>query len=204
MKKLNYYLLSSVLLISLSTLALNLTFNSLYEGYSLANDEVVPVNTQKSTVEWKANKVTGSHEGLINIKTANLTFDNDLLTGGEVTIDMSSINCTDLSGPYKNKLEDHLNSSDFFNVSDYPSSTLVIKECSKVNENKYNVFADLTIKNITESIEFVAELSNNVATAFLDIDRTKFDIKYGSGSFFENLGDKMIDDNFNLRVNINY
>ena len=65
-------------------------------------------------------------------------------------------------------------------------------------------FADLTIKNITESIEFEAELSNNVATAVLDIDRTKFDIKYGSGSFFENLGDKMIDDNFNLRVNINY
>ena len=204
MKKLNYYLLSSVLLISLSTLALNLTFNSLYEGYSLANDEVVPVNTQKSTVEWKANKVTGSHEGFINIKTANLTFDNDLLTGGGVTIDMSSINCTDLSGPYKNKLENHLNSSDFFNVSDYPSSTLVIKECSKVNENKYTVFADLTIKNIIESIEFEAELSNNVATAVLDIDRTKFDIKYGSGSFFENLGDKMIDDNFNLRVNINY
>jgi len=190
MKKLNYYLLSSVLLISLSTLALNLTFNSLYEGYSLANDEVVPVNTQKSTVEWKANKVTGSHEGFINIKTANLTFDNDLLTGGGVTIDMSSINCTDLSGPYKNKLEDHLNSCDFFNVSDYPTSTLVIKECSKVNENKYTVFADLTIKNIIESIEFEAELSNNVATAVLDIDRTKFDIKYGSGSFFENLGDR--------------
>lgn len=204
MKKLNYYLLSSVLLISLSTLALNLTFNNLHESSNLANDEVVPVNAQKSTIKWKANKVNGSHEGLINIKTANLNFDNDVLTGGEVTIDMSSINCTDLSGPYKNKLEDHLNSADFFNVSDYPTSTLMIKECSKVDKNKYTVFADLTIKNITEPIEFEAELSNNVATAILDVDRTKFDIKYGSGSFFENLGDKMIDDNFNLRVNINY
>ena len=124
MKKLNYYLLLSVLLISLSTLALNFTFNSLNESSSLTNDEVVPVNAQKSTVKWKANKVTGSHEGLINIKTANLTFDNDELTGGEVTIDMSSINCTDLSGPYKNKLEDHLNSADFFNVSDYKKRLL--------------------------------------------------------------------------------
>ena len=204
MKKLYYYLLSSVLLISLSTVALNLSFSTLNDGSNLSNDKVIPVNAQKSTVKWKANKVTGSHEGLINIKTANLNFDNDVLTGGEVTIDMSSINCTDLSGPYKNKLEDHLNSGDFFNIADYPSSTLMIKKCSTVNENKYTVIADLTIKNITESIEFEAELSNNVATAILDIDRTKFDIKYGSGSFFENLGDKMIDDNFNLTVNINY
>ena len=80
----------------------------------------------------------------------------------------------------------------------------MIKKCSKLNESKYTVFADLTIKNITESIEFEAELSNNVATADLNIDRTKFGIKYGSGSFFENLGDKMIDDNFNLIVNIKY
>ena len=204
MKKLYYYLLSSVLLISLSTVALNLSFSTLNDGSNLSNDKVILVNAQKSTVKWKANKVTGSHEGLINIKTANLNFNNDVLIGGEVTIDMSSINCTDLSGPYKNKLEDHLNSGDFFNISDYPSSTLMIKECSKVNENKYSVIADLTIKNITETIEFEAELSNNIATAVLDIDRTKFDIKYGSGSFFENLGDKMIDDNFNLTVNINY
>ena len=204
MKKLNYYLISSVLMISLSTLALNFTFNSFYEECNLSNDEVVLVNPQKSKVIWIAKKVTGFHEGLINIKTANLTFDNDILTGGEVIIDMSSINCTDLSGPYKNKLEEHLNSDDFFNVSDFRTSTLKITKCSKIKESYYKIVADLTIKDITESIEFQAELSNNVATAVLDIDRTKFDIKYGSGSFFENLGDKMIDDNFNLTVNINY
>ena len=204
MKKLNYYLLSLVLLISLSTMGLNFTFNNLNSVSNLANDEVVPVNTQKSTVKWKGEKVTGFHEGIINIKSANLTFNNDELTGGEVTIDMSTINCTDLSGPYKNKLEEHLNSNDFFNVSEYPISKLKITKCTKVNESMYNVVADLTIKNVTESIEFETELLNNIATADLNIDRTKFDIKYSSGSFFKNLGDKMIYDNFNLRVSINY
>ena len=204
MKKLNYYLFTSLLLISLSTLALNFTYNSFNGTTNLSNDEVIPVNTSKSTVKWKGEKVTGFHEGIISIKTANLTFDNDVLTGGEVIIDMSTINCTDLSGPYKNKLEEHLNSDDFFNVLDYPVSKLKITKCSKVNENKYNVVADLTIKEITKSVEFETELINNVATANLNIDRTKFDIKYSSESFFKNLGDKMIYDNFSLTVNINY
>ena len=124
MKKINYYLLSTVLMISLSSLALNFTSNSFNESSNLANDEIVSVDTENSVIKWKGEKVTGFHEGIINIKTANLTFDNDDLTGGEVIIDMSSINCTDLSGPYKNKLEEHLNSDDFFNVSDYPLSKL--------------------------------------------------------------------------------
>tara|TARA_B100001057_G_scaffold412923_1_gene429252 strand:- start:766 stop:1380 length:615 start_codon:yes stop_codon:yes gene_type:complete len=204
MKKINYYLLSTVLLVSLSSLALNFASASFNETTNLGNDEIISVNTSKSSVTWKGEKVTGSHEGVINIKSANLNFNNDELSGGEVIIDMSTINCTDLSGPYKNKLEDHLNSDDFFNVTDYPLSTLKITECKKLSNNKYNVIADLTIKNVTESIEFETELVNNIATAEIIIDRTKFDIKYSSGSFFKNLGDKMIYDDFSISVNINY
>ena len=204
MKKINYYLLSSILMISLSSLALNFTLSSINKTSYSSNDEVILVNAEKSTIKWKGEKITGFHEGVINIKAANLTFDSDELTGGEVIIDMSTINCTDLSGPYKNKLEDHLNSGDFFNVKDYPLSTLKITECKKLNKNKYNVIANLTIKDVTESIEFETELINNVATAEINIDRTKFDIKYSSGSFFKNLGDKMIYDDFSISVNINY
>ena len=204
MKKINYYLLSSVLLVSLSALALNFTSISLHKTSSLVNDEIVTVNPENSIIKWKGEKVTGFHEGVINIRTANLTFDNGDLSGGEVTIDMSSIKCTDLSGPYKNKLEEHLNSSDFFNVAEYPISNLKITDCKKLSNNLYEVVANLTIKNITESIKFETELLNNVATADLIIDRTKFDIKYSSGSFFKNLGDKMIYDNFSISVNINY
>ena len=204
MKKINYYLLSSVLLISLSALALNFTSNSLNETPNLANDEIVSVNAENSVIKWKGEKVTGFHEGIINIKTANLTFDKGDLTGGEIIIDMSTIECTDLSGPYKNKLEEHLNSGDFFNTTEYPISSLKITDCQKVSENLFKVVADLTIKNVTESVQFETELLKNVATADLIIDRTKFDIKYSSGSFFKNLGDKMIYDNFSISVSINY
>ena len=107
MKKINYYLLSTVLLVSLSSLALNFKSVSFNETSNLDNDEIISVNTSKSSVSWKGEKVTGFHEGVINIKSANLTFNNNELSGGEVTIDMSTINCTDLSGPYKNKLEKH-------------------------------------------------------------------------------------------------
>ena len=103
MKKINYYLLSSVLLVSLSALALNFTSNSLHEIQSLVNDEIVTVNTENSIIKWKGEKVTGFHEGVINIRTANLTFDNDDLSGGEVTIDMSTINCTDLKWALQEK-----------------------------------------------------------------------------------------------------
>jgi len=204
MKKINSYLLSIVLMISLSSLALNFTFNSFNKTSNLFYDEVVLINTEKSIVKWKGEKLTGFHEGVISIKAANLTFNNDELTGGEVTIDMSTINCTDLSGPYKNKLEEHLNSDDFFNVSDYPLSTLKINKCTKVNNSKFSVVADLTIKDVTESIEFETELIDNLAIAEINIDRTKFDIKYSSGSFFKNLGDKLIYDDFNITVSINY
>ena len=97
-----------------------------------------------------------------------------------------------------------MNSDDFFNVKDYPFSTLKITDCTKLNNTKYNVVANLTIKDVTETIEFETELNNNVATAEINIDRTKFDIKYSSGSFFKNLGDKMIYDDFSISVNINY
>ena len=86
MKKINSYLLLSVLLISLSSLALNFTSNSFNKSSNLANDEVVSVNTTKSIVKWKGEKVTGFHEGVINIKAANLTFNNDELIGGEVIL----------------------------------------------------------------------------------------------------------------------
>ena len=83
-------------------------------------------------------------------------------------------------------------------------STLVITSARKLDGDKYSIKADLTIKNITDNIEFEAFLSNGKATSDITIDRTLYDIKYGSGTFFENLGDRMIDDKFKLSVDISY
>ena len=117
---------------------------------------------------------------------------------------MASLTCTDLSGEYKSKLEGHLKSSDFFNTDKFPTSTLNITNVTKINSSSYSVKADLNIKGKSEKIEFVTSVYGNKATSSLKVDRTKYGIKYGSGSFFDSLGDNMIYDEFELIIDVNF
>ena len=165
------------------------------------------VDTAKSQINWKGYKVLGSHEGTIVIKDGNLDFEGDILKGGSFTIDMTTINCTDLEGEYKGKLEGHLKSDDFFGVSNFPTANFTItKVVSRGKAGEYKVVGDLTIKNITKEIKFNAVISEKdgqtIATAPIKIDRSEFNVKYGSGSFFDNLGDNTIYDEFDLNVNL--
>ncbi len=165
------------------------------------------VNAEKSNINWKGEKVTGEHTGTIKIKSGSLMLKEGKLQGGEFIIDMASIENTDLDGEYKGKLEGHLKSDDFFGTAKFPEATLKItgaKETSKAGV--YTVMADLTIKGITNPITFNATLLDDkgtvVANANVVVDRSKFDVRYGSGSFFDNLGDKTIYDEFTLTVNL--
>jgi polyisoprenoid-binding protein YceI len=115
---------------------------------------------------------------------------------------MTSITCTDLTGEYKSNLEGHLKSDDFFSISNYPTANLVITKVSKPTKDNYNISAKLTIKGITQNIDFVAKVNGKTLSTTLVIDRTKFNIKYGSGSFFDSLGDNMIYDDFELKVKL--
>ncbi len=161
------------------------------------------VKVSESTVTWKAYKVTGSHEGTISLKEGSLLFNGNKLTGGEFVIDMTTINTTDLeAGKGKEKLDGHLHSDDFFATSKNPTSTLVFTKVVPFNKNSYTVDGNLTIKGITKPVTFVVSVYGSKANATLKIDRTKFDIKYGSGSFFDNLGDKTIYDEFDLVVDL--
>lgn len=163
------------------------------------------VNASASKVNWKAYKVTGSHEGSVNVKSGNLKFTGDVLTGGDFVIDMNSINCTDLQGGGKTNLEGHLKSDDFFGVASYPDAKFVItKVVSKGKPGEYRIIGNLTIKKSTKEIKFDATVSGGMAKATLKIDRTDYDVKYGSGSFMDNLGDKTIYDEFDLNVNLAY
>lgn len=164
------------------------------------------VNATTSTVKWKGYKVTGSHEGDIKVKSGNLSFEGEMLKGGEIVIDMNSINCTDLdANSGKTKLEGHLKSDDFFGTTNYPTAKIVItKVSSKGVSGEYKVTANVTIKQTTKEIKFDAIVLNGVATANIKIDRSDFDIKYGSGSFFDNLGDKTIYDEFDLNVSLKF
>lgn len=161
------------------------------------------VKVSESTVTWKGYKVTGEHEGEINLKSGSLEMDGTKLTGGEFVVDMTSLTCTDLqAGQGKEKLEGHLMSPDFFGVESNPTASLVFTSVKPMNENSYTVTGDLTIKGITKPVTLVVSMFENKATATVKVDRTQFDIKYGSGSFFDNLGDKAIYDEFDLVVDL--
>ena len=162
------------------------------------------VKVKDAKVIWKGFKVTGSHEGLISLESGALVFKKDELIGGNFVVDMASLTCTDLTGNYKSKLEGHLKSSDFFDTDKHPESTLSITKVTKINSSSYNVKADLNIKGKSEKVEFVTSIYGNKATSSLKIDRTKYGIKYGSGSFFDALGDNMIYDEFELIIDINF
>jgi polyisoprenoid-binding protein YceI len=161
------------------------------------------VDTKQSTLKWHGEKVTGEHWGNINLKEGMLVWKNDRLTDGEFIIDMTSITNTDLEDPgYNAKLVGHLKSDDFFGVEKYPTSKLEIKSSTKFENNKATVKAHLTIKETTLPIEFEAQKDGNWFMAEIVVDRSKYDVRYGSGSFFDNLGDKTIYDDFTLTVKI--
>lgn len=167
-----------------------------------ALNETKPVKTSESTVTWKGYKVTGSHEGTIALKSGSLEFKNNTLAGGSFVIDMTSINTTDLEGDMKNNLDGHLKSDDFFGVKNFPEAQLVITKVTPSGKNAYAVEGNLTIKGKTNAQKFTMSVYGNKATANLKIDRTKYDVKYGSSSFFDGLKDKAIYDDFDLNVDL--
>ena len=163
------------------------------------------VDVSKSSINWKASKVTGTHTGTVGIKSGSLDIEKGKLKGGSFIVDMKSIVVTDLSGTGKERLEGHLNSDDFFSTSKFAEAKLDITKVTEMAmKGEFAVTANLTIKGISKPISFIAKASENSATAQIKIDRTKYDIKYGSGSFFENLGDKAIEDTFELNISLVY
>ncbi len=166
------------------------------------NAQTKKVNVSKSTINWVGKKVTGAHEGTIALKEGALVFKGKKVVNGNFTVDMTTINTTDLSGKGKTSLDGHLKSDDFFGVEKYPTATLVFKTIGEKGKGVYAVTADLTIKGITHPIKFDLTVGANTASTILKVDRTKYDIKYGSGSFFSDLGDKTINDEFELTVKL--
>ena len=159
------------------------------------------VNTEKSSINWLGKKIGGQHEGIIKIKSGTLELKNDQIVSGNFTVDMTSITNTDIKNEvYNKKLVGHLKSDDFFGVEKFPTASLNITKATKFSNGKTSVTGELTIKGKTESITFDLIKSENSYTSKIEIDRSKYDVKYGSTSFFDSLGDKAIDDIFILNI----
>lgn len=188
-------------MLNVIVLAIGLIFNPLAPNSTYTTDNV------NSSVEWTATKVVGGgHNGTVDISQGTLEINGSTLKGGSFVIDMTSIDCQDLEGQWKEKFESHLKSDDFFAVDTYKTATLTITKVKSKSEGKYDVTGDFTIKGKTVSIVFPVELSlkksKAIASAKITLDRTKYDIRYGSNSFFDNLGDKAISDEFTLDINL--
>jgi polyisoprenoid-binding protein YceI len=147
------------------------------------------IDLKKSSFKWSASKVSAKHFGPIKLKTASLEFKNDQLISGKLVMDHNSIASKDLEGEWKKKFEEHIKSSDFFDVKKYPTSSLKI---NKVDNG--NFYGDLTIKDKTHPVVIPYKKIGKNYSGTMKFDRTKFDMVYGSGNFFKNLGDKMIND----------
>jgi hypothetical protein len=169
-----------------------------------SDGEIVPINEQNSVLAWNAKKIIGNpnHNGEVGIKNGALRIYKDEIVGGDFVIDMTSLVVTDGSG---GRLEQHLRSEDFFDVEKNPEARLSILSVEKTNDGFF-VVANLTIKGITNKIDFPVTVNKSSekisADASFSIDRTKWNITYGSGSFFDDLGDQAIDDMINFDVHV--
>lgn len=182
---------------------IGLSFTAIKPGSTLR------VDTLNSNIQWVGYKVTGQHNGVVNIKSGSLTYnDQGFFSGGSFEIDMNTIKVMDLQGEMAGKLEGHLKSDDFFGVAKNPTAKFVItKVVPKGKPGEYKIIGNLTIKSITKEVKFDALLKEEaggkiVATGDIKLDRSDFDVRYGSGSFFDGLGDKTIYDEFDLKVKL--
>ena len=184
-----------------SALALSVAIFMVLAFTNPAKVETYKVDTQASSIDWIGRKITGQHTGKIKISSGDLLVNGNAIKGGSFVMDMNSMNSD------SQKLTGHLKTDDFFSVEKNPTSKFVITKVTGAGKDRINVTGDLTIKGITQSISFPATVKKEgnaiVAVAKnVMIDRSKFDIRFGSKSFFNDIGDKAIDDNFELGINL--
>jgi polyisoprenoid-binding protein YceI len=187
----------------LATLVLGLS------TFFAAADLIAPatVNKTESQVRWEASKVTGTHWGYVPLKNATLDYSGGKIKGGSFDMDMVNLTVEDLTdAKSKGNLTGHLKSDDFFSVEKFNTSSFKITEAKSSNGTDYTINGNLTIKGITQKVSFPAKVTvagkKVTATGQIKFDRTKFEIKYRSGSYFEDLADKMIYDEVKLDVKL--
>ncbi|POY34821.1 lipid-binding protein [Solitalea longa] len=196
--------MKKILLLSLSVIA----FIS-FAFISAKKDEVTyKVDATQTNIVWFGKKITGMHSGSLQLSEGYVTMKNGKLAGGTFEFDMKSITDNDLKDPnYNAKLVNDLKSDNFFAVDKFPTAKFVITKAKSLGKNQYAVTGNLTLKGITKEIQFPAFVSpsdNGGAVAIITnkfkVNRIQFDIKYRSASIFSDIGDKAIDDDFELEI----
>jgi len=172
----------------------------LFTQFSKAQN--ITFDIDKSSIIWTGkNIVNKSHYGSLSFVEADIKFDNSGDISGFFKVDLNSLNVLDLQGDWKKNLEGHLKSDDFFAVDKFRYATLELLS-SSLNDDYYLVEGNITIKGITKSVSFKMYKNDNNFKVSMVFDRSDFNVKYGSGKFFENLGDNMILDQVELVIEL--
>jgi hypothetical protein len=171
-------------------------------AFGLSQAQSLSINTELSNIRWYGEEITGkTHFGNLKFKEATLDLQDGIITAGSFIVDMTSLTVEDLSGGGKAKLEGHLKSDDFFSVVKHNDALLKITQKGKATGEGQILYGDLTIKGKKHPVEFNLILGDdNTAKAHLTFDRSLYDVRFRSGSFFENLGDKLILDDIKMEV----
>ena len=167
------------------------------------SDAIYTIDPNQSIIVWTGREVTTSkHFGNIYFASGQFEVKSGLISSGEFVVDMTTIDNQDLPEDRRGRLEAHLKSDDFFSVESHPTALLSILSSESMSEGKWLVSGELTIKTFTHPVEFEMLNSNDGWKANLVFDRSKYEVKFRSGTFFENLGDKLIYDDIELAINL--
>lgn len=196
----------------LITLTLTVLVSLFFANTQNTNAQNYKISAEESAINWTGYKLGGQHSGDLKLSSGNLKV-NDEGISGKFIIDMTTINCTDLEGEMKGKLEGHLSAPDFFDVENHGKAKFKLNKVSVLrpvegSDATHKVSGELSIKGITNTVQFPAAITiegeNMTAKAMLTIDRTLWEMEYGSaGNVLANLGDKMIYDDIELELNLN-
>lgn len=184
-----------------------LTLSVLLSWASPSQAELYILDTQASELMWLEKKLNGSHNGALSLKSGKLNLEDHKITGGDFEINMDSITVLDIEDSEKNaKLVGHLKSDDFFSVAKHPSARFMITKVEEKTPQQVEVTGNLTIKGITRAVTIPAQITQQgdvlQAKGAVELDRTQWDVRYGSGKFFKGLGDRLIKDEFELKLNL--
>ncbi len=178
------------------------------EGEPETNSPEVEIDINNSIIKWEAKKTlvdTNDHFGTVRFKGGFVNMEEGTINGGKFVADMLSITDDDLTSILKKQLETHLKSDDFFATATYPTSEFIITKITPTGGTEFMIVGNLTIKGITNEINFPATVTNDetlLLKANFEIDRTLWDIRFGSGKFFDNLGNNLIDDIIKISIEI--
>ena len=163
------------------------------------------INLESSFIKWTGEKITGeTHYGTLKFISGKLDFSSDKINGGEFVVDMNSLSVDDLTGRGKASLEGHLVSDDFFSVDKHSTASLVILSAKKESNGSFRAKGNLEIKGITNEVVVIFIPASEKMTAKLIFDRSKFNVRYGSDSFFDNLGNRLILNDVVLEVSLSF